>query len=30
MFLGSLRFENKSKLEQLGIEIGSLDVKMGK
>jgi hypothetical protein len=29
-FLASVRFENKSKLDQLGIEIGSLDTKMGK
>jgi hypothetical protein len=29
-FLASIRFEHKSKLDQLGIEIGSLDTKMGK
>ena len=29
-FLGSLRFEQREKLDQLGIEIGSLDTEMGK
>jgi hypothetical protein len=29
-FLSSVRFEHKSKLDQLGIEIGSLSTKMGK
>jgi hypothetical protein len=29
-FLPMLRFEHRSKLDQLGIEIGSLSTKMGK
>jgi hypothetical protein len=29
-FLASLRFEHRSKLDQLGIEIGTLDTKSGK
>jgi hypothetical protein len=29
-FLPMVRFEHKSKLDQLGIEISSLDTKMGK
>jgi hypothetical protein len=29
-FLASVRFEHKSKLDQLGIEVGSLDAKMEK
>jgi len=29
-FLASFRFERRSKLGQLGIEIGSLDAKIGK
>jgi hypothetical protein len=29
-FLASVRFEHKSKLDQLGIEISSLDSKIGK
>jgi hypothetical protein len=28
-FLSMLRFEHKSKLDQLGVEISSLDTKMG-
>jgi hypothetical protein len=29
-FLPRLRFEHKSKLDQLGIEISSLDIELGK
>jgi len=29
-FLASVRFENKEKLDQLGIEIGTFGAKMGK